>query len=125
MSIKSTLRSNLMTAVPSVGERVYNQRVPAEVASGVSRRPCVVFARTGGSEGVTFCGSDGLDRGVFDVSCYALDADTADGMASAIAQDVDSWLIKVFVGSIMDAYEEEPGLYRAVLSLTVWFRRSA
>lgn len=123
MTIKLDLRANLKAAVPSVGERVYSVRVPPEVAGGPSMRPCIVFTRTGGAEGRTFCGSDGLDAGRFDVSCYALDGDTADGMVTAIAQDVDSWVTKSFVESIMDAYEEEPGLYRAVLSLTVWYRR--
>lgn len=117
-------------AAAILGNRIYAQRIPQQVAQGPRAYPCAVFQRVGSNERETFCGADGLVAGLFQIDTYGPERDAVLEAARAVRLAMVHYsgdaggvhVNRVRRDSALDVGPEvEPGLYRRVQTFTVWY----
>lgn len=115
--------------VAAIAARIYPVKVPAEVWSDASMRPCVVYRTEGVDRSSTFCGTIGLKRDTVQVSCYARTHDACRALAELVAQMVDfhgvvgdTHFATVRLESESDLLDLEPGLFHRLMTFTIWNR---
>jgi hypothetical protein len=126
-----------LRAVPNVqalaGDRIYAGRIPQHVYDSRDRvMDCAVYTRVGGQRGITFCGSEGLVAGQYQLDIYSPDDVRFVQLARAIRRALVDYsgpmgaveVKKVFIETDFDSQEAEPGLNRRTQTYTVWYAES-
>ena len=126
-------RSVVLAAAPVaaiVAARVFPLIVPQEVWSSPTRKPCIVFTTRSVQRQVKFCNTDELIQERVDLDCYARDSDTCQLLAAAVRLALIDFRGTVGVTrfgplhleSETDLDDDEPGLFRRVLTFSIWSR---
>lgn len=126
-----------LSAVPTVAalisNRIYAERIPQHVFDSRSQvMDCAVYTRVGSQRGITFCGTEGLVAGQYQVDVYSPDDVRKVQLARAIRRALVDYsgpmgaveVKKVFIETDFDSQEAEPGLNRRTQTYTVWYAES-
>lgn len=111
-----------------VGNRIYPLVVPEQNFDETTKRPCLVYARTGLDLTKTFCGTIDLERSTFAIDCYARTYAAATTLAAAVKAALtdyvgamgDTEVREVSLENEFDLMDLEPGLFRVALSFFIW-----
>ena len=126
-----TFESNLFDLLDgvlgeSVAGRIYPVRAPEEAERDAKQDPVVIYTVDGETRGRLFCGTDDLRTRTVRVDVYSHDYDTASAISDTLSVALDGYrggaFSPVFVESVVDLGDVEPGIYRRELVLTIWFK---
>lgn len=114
------------------GDRIWPEVIPDQVFDTASKRPCLVYRRNSAARSVTFCRTVGLIASTFDIDCYAKTYDGAEQLAAAVRSALTDYtgmmgsvpVNRVFLDQDFDLLDIEPGLFRVVLTFTIWHDES-
>lgn len=107
-----------------VDSRIY----PSVMKQGVDM-PVVVFSRIGSQRSRTFCATDSLVLGTFQLDCYDRGYLKAVQLAAAVRSALvdyaglmgDTTVNQVSLESEFDTDDPEPGLYRVSQTYSIWY----
>lgn len=131
MSIKRGLYAwlNAQAGITAIaGSRIWPEVIPDQVFDEASKRPCIVFSRSGTERTRTFCGTIPLVASSITIDCYARTYDGAEQLAAAVRSSLtdyrgamgDEQVQDTRLDSDFDLVDLEPGLFRVSLGFTVW-----
>jgi hypothetical protein len=115
--------------VAMVQDRIFPSIIPKERWDVDSKKPCIVYSGDGIDRTYTFCGNVKLHADIININAYSISYDTTAQLAAEIATlegfkgIVGSTKIgPVFLENEIDLLDLEPGLYRRLLTFTIWNR---
>lgn len=111
-------------------DRVWPQAIPQNSQGDPEKVPCVVHRRVSDTQGETFCETEDLVAGVFQLDSYSRSYEQVRVLARLVKDrlKVSSGLVggvrihKIFVGPSFDLLDPDPGLYRVSSTFTVWYK---
>jgi hypothetical protein len=110
--------------------RIWPLMVPKHHEGDVDKHPCLVYQRIGRFVGTTFCESDTLVSGEFQIDSYAFNYLQARTLAAAVKDRMVDYtglmgttsVDRVFLNTETDLLDPVPGLFRVSQSYTIWYR---
>jgi hypothetical protein len=126
--LRSLLLADAGVAAILTGGEVFPVHLPREAWDQVSRKPCVVVRLNGVARSRTFCATESLAAYAADLDIYAREYDACNNLANAVRSAVTdfrglvgaSLFGPIHVETEVEFHEPDPGLYRRVLTLTIW-----
>lgn len=110
--------------------RIWPLMIPKHHEGDVDKHPCLVYQRISRFVGRTFCETDTLVAGEFQIDSYALNYFDARRLASAVRTRLidytglmgDVSVDIVLLNTEADQLDPVPGLFRVFQSYTIWYR---
>jgi Protein of unknown function (DUF3168). len=110
------------------GDRVFPQIIPQEDFDGLSKKPCIVYQRTGVGRQQTLCGTSPTMSSVFSIDCYAQTYAGAEALANAVRTALVDYrgsvagvrISTAILDNEIDLLDIEPGLHRVSMTFTIW-----
>lgn len=110
--------------------RIWPLMIPQHAQGDPDKQPCLVYQRIGRGAGSTFCATDDLVNGDFQIDSYALNYLTARRLAAAVRVRLVDYVglmgtisvDKVTLDTEADLLDPTPGLFRVTQSYSIWYR---
>lgn len=130
MTIEASLVQHLQgdaDVATLVATRVFPLVIPQ--GNDKARQPCIVYQRIGSSRGQTFCATDRLVAGTFQLDCYGrkhtealvLAAHVRDALVDFGGDMHGTHVNKISLETELELLDPNPGLFRVSQTYVIWY----